>query len=69
MFSIFIWQNQCEANPSTQLIGSFSVGILENGNGPSRVFLFLSKAGKFKIGSQTAIKNIVTPYSETTRKS
>ena len=56
MFSIFIWQNQCEANPSTQLIGSFSVGILENGNGPSRVFLFLSKAGKFKIGSQTAIK-------------
>ena len=69
MFLIFIWQNQCEANPCTQLIGSFSFGILQYGNGPSRVFLFLSKAGKFKIGSQTAIKNIVIPYGETTRKS
>ena len=37
-------------------LGSFSVHILQNGNGPSRVFLFLSKAGKFKNGSQTAIK-------------
>ena len=69
MFLIFIWQNQCEASPCTQLIGSFSVGILQNGNGPSRVFLFLSKASKFKIGSQTEIKTIVIPYSETTRKS
>ena len=42
-----------------------------HGNGSSRVFLFWSKAGKFKICNQSSEKNvnIVIVDSETTRKS
>ena len=61
-------ENQSWANPCSP-IGSFWVGILQYG--PSRVFLFWSKAGKFQICNQTCEKNvnIVILHSETTRKS
>ena len=48
------------ANPflsKSLLIGSFSVRIFD-GNGPIRVFLFWSEAGKFKIWNQNSEKKV-----------
>ena len=71
-----IWQTHSYANPCA-LLGFFSrSGFCStdrfHGNGLTRVFLFWSEAGKFKICNQISDKktvNIVILHSETTRRS